>query len=174
MFLNITYNPYAPQRPGYPGLFYRTHATELPKIHRVFIRVKDRVWLYIGQYELVRSEPLTVQEWAVTSEQTKKKWASQISKQLWGQEVRTRIALRRSLRREPTAPELARAMGENIEDDEDVSGDSDKDSNGFVSGEQDIGSEITAEDVRHAFDKGDEVSRLSRPNQTVLDGTLKN
>ncbi|KAG5643239.1 hypothetical protein DXG03_001288 [Asterophora parasitica] len=87
MFLNITFNPYAPQRPGFPGLFYRSRTTNLPKFHRVFIRIKSAAWLYLGQYELVRTDPLTTQEWAASSKQA---------------HIRVRIALRQIIGREPT------------------------------------------------------------------------
>lgn len=69
MCLNIMYNPRAPQRPGFPGLFYRSRVSDLPRFQRVFIRVQESVWLYIGQYELVRSEPLTQEEWKQNSEE---------------------------------------------------------------------------------------------------------
>ncbi|KAF5371502.1 hypothetical protein D9615_009588 [Tricholomella constricta] len=150
MFLHIEYNPFAPQRAGFPGLFYRIRTTDLPEIHRVFIRIDDGIWLYIGQYQLVQSDPLTPQEWAASSikarrhpphlfqyqryltrdKQTKNRWCNHISQQVWGAEIRVRIALRKALGREPTPEECENAIGG--------------------------GAGVTSLDVRAALDSGEE------------------
>ncbi|GLB33213.1 hypothetical protein LshimejAT787_0100980 [Lyophyllum shimeji] len=136
MFMNALYNPYAPQRAGFPGLFYRSRITDLPKVHRAFIRIKAGMWLYLGQYELVRSQPLTRAEWATSSKQTKETWSEHISKKKWGAEVRARITLRRQLRREPTVEELEQAIGHGV------------------------GNGVTSDDVRRALDDGEEVIKV--------------
>ncbi|KAG6907589.1 hypothetical protein DXG01_008309 [Tephrocybe rancida] len=133
MFINLTLNPYAPQRPGHAGLFYRTRASALPQELRVFIRIDDNVWLYLGQYELIPAAPLTKQEWATKSNETKKEWCERTSVTDWGKETRARIALRWALRREPTPEEVEEA------------GD---------------GAGVSKEDIRNAFDRGEEVMKV--------------
>ncbi|KAF8075797.1 hypothetical protein FPV67DRAFT_1664125 [Lyophyllum atratum] len=138
MCLNITYNPYAPQRAGFPGLLYVSRTSDLPKTNRVMIRIKDGVWLYLGQYELVRAAPLTLQEWTASSSQiseeevkTQSTWSRHICKKKWSRDIRIRIALRKRLGRQPTAEE--------------------------IEGAAEDGSGVTQEDVRRALNKGEEV-----------------
>ncbi|KAG6873605.1 hypothetical protein C0995_013978 [Termitomyces sp. Mi166 len=132
MYLNLIYNPYAPQRPGHPGLFYKTTLPELPKELRVLIRIEHGVWLYLGQYELIPAAPLTKEEWAAKSDQTKERWCTKISRKQWDKSMRARIALRRSLGREPTSREVAASDG--------------------------LG--VSADDVRRALDSGIEVMQV--------------
>ncbi|RDB20340.1 hypothetical protein Hypma_012596 [Hypsizygus marmoreus] len=117
MFLNLDYNPRAPQRAGYPGLFFvcsnpKTSAV-WPVTQRTFVRLDDKKWLYIGQYDLVRAAGLTVDEWKSQPHSVMMKWSTKVCDQQWGRDVRTRIALRKTLHREPTPAEVEQALTRN-------------------------------------------------------------
>lgn len=62
-FLNLDYNPHAPQHPGAPGLFFAANPEWRGQmIKRVFVRMNTSKWLYVGRYKFIRSEPLTPKE----------------------------------------------------------------------------------------------------------------
>lgn len=63
MFLTLDYNPYAPQRPGYPGLFFTARMLLREQAQRAFVRLQSGVWLYIGQYIFIEAPTLTQDEW---------------------------------------------------------------------------------------------------------------
>ncbi|KAG6910185.1 hypothetical protein DXG01_012634 [Tephrocybe rancida] len=131
MFINHDLNPYAPQRAGHPGLFYRTGQDVVLKEYRFFIRVQcanRNVWLYLGQYELVPSTPLTPEEWVANKDKTKETWMKRVITVEDYLHIRVRISLRKTLGREPTAEEVDECDG----------------------------SGITLEDIRLAYDKGEE------------------
>lgn len=60
MYLNLTFNPNAPQLPGEAGLFFTAGSSEGRKeeVNRVFIRRAENSWLYVGQYRKLPREPL--------------------------------------------------------------------------------------------------------------------
>jgi hypothetical protein len=72
MYLNLDFNPHAPQVPGAPGLFFDVNSDsdtppsgdERPSTMRLFSRIQRKVWLYCGQYLLKRVASLTKEEWA--------------------------------------------------------------------------------------------------------------
>lgn len=67
MFLNLYFNPHAPQSPGAPGLFFASsvhpEASAWPTIERVLVRLKSNCWLYVGQYQCTPAPSLTPEEW---------------------------------------------------------------------------------------------------------------
>lgn len=67
MYLNLFFNPHAPQSPGAPGLFFASsvcpEADEWPSIERVLVRLKSNRWLYVGQYQCAPAPSLTPEEW---------------------------------------------------------------------------------------------------------------
>jgi hypothetical protein len=71
MFLNLDYNPRAPQRAGFPGLFFQCSVLDLrpewKEVQRVFVRIATGKWLYLGQYRLFKAAGLTVAEWRTQS-----------------------------------------------------------------------------------------------------------
>lgn len=72
MYPNLDYNPAAPRVPGSPGLFFKTTPEREDKkmtnhdlsVYRVITRLGTGKWLYMGQYSLTETRPLTVSEWA--------------------------------------------------------------------------------------------------------------
>ena len=65
MYLNLHYNPNAPRNPGEPGLWYGVEPFEgdEPRAYRTIVRLRYSKWLYIGQYQLEMSTPLSKEEW---------------------------------------------------------------------------------------------------------------
>ena len=119
---------------------------------RLVVRVKVKpvaLWQYMGQYDVQPSDPLSLQEWTMQSEQvrlrypfivtvvdapkTKKEWVKCIYDKDWGGSVRARIKFRKSEGRNPTEDE---------EDGQNTPG---------------LG-EVTAVEIRQALDKGEQVS----------------
>ncbi|KAF9457258.1 hypothetical protein BDZ94DRAFT_256303 [Collybia nuda] len=119
MCLNLEYNPRAPQRAGFPGLFFMCSDKDLRSKwradqQRVFVRIAVNVWLYIGQYSLIRAAGLTVAEWKTLSYNVKTTWAENVCSMDWGKRMRTRICLRKALRREPTVEEVDQNQSNNF------------------------------------------------------------
>ena len=67
-FFNLSYNPHAPQVPGASGLAYSCSDTsgEL-RSRRVFVRLSDDKWLYVGRYTFTAAPSLTAAEYKLTS-----------------------------------------------------------------------------------------------------------
>lgn len=66
MYLNNEMQPVAPSVPCAPGLFIGREGSQYTTgIKRLFTRLGANQWLYVGQYELARSEPpcMTAAEW---------------------------------------------------------------------------------------------------------------
>jgi len=70
-------HPDAPSLPGAPGLWMHCSDNDLSKKDmRLIVRVKatsPTLWQYMGQYDVQRSDPLSLQEWTMQSEQV---WSS--------------------------------------------------------------------------------------------------
>lgn len=73
MCLNLLWNPHAPQRPGHGGLFFEislwpgdawTAHLNHARTQTLFVRLTENRWLYLGEYEMVRATPLSVEHWA--------------------------------------------------------------------------------------------------------------
>ena len=68
MCLILSYNPYAPQRPGIGGLFFDIDLWPgdgwiEAKQQTVFVRQKKKQWLYMGTYEMVHEVPILAAKW---------------------------------------------------------------------------------------------------------------
>lgn len=68
LYLTCNYNPFAPQVAGGPGLLFE--CCDLPelegersRIRRLFIRLCNGMWPYIGQYRFGQAPSLTAREW---------------------------------------------------------------------------------------------------------------
>ncbi|KAF9646510.1 hypothetical protein BDM02DRAFT_3099721, partial [Thelephora ganbajun] len=135
MCINLTLHPHAPSVPGAPGLWMNCNDTKWSdKDMRLVVRVKatsPTLWQYMGQYDVQPSDPLSLQEWTMQSEKTKKGWVKYIREESWGGSVRVRVKFRKFEGREPT------------EDEEGGLG---------TPGPE----EVTAEEIWQAFDKGEE------------------
>lgn len=133
MFLTCDYNPYAPQIPGGPGLSFEccdlpAEAVYRQKTRRVFTRIHDGWWQYLGQYTHTKVDNLTVREWLSQPQsvsvssicisnryidlfvKVRNTWAKGILQNEWGVTVRARLTLRKELRREPTDAEVSIAI----------------------------------------------------------------
>ncbi len=62
MYLNLCYNPHAPQVPGAPGLYYGW-AGDPTMTFRLICRTESNEWTYVGEYKMGPCAPLTVEEW---------------------------------------------------------------------------------------------------------------
>lgn len=72
-YLNTDYQPKAPEVPGAPGLWFCTEPMPDKGVRRVITKIQDTTvkrnnkWLYVGQYEILATTPLTVEEWTTQS-----------------------------------------------------------------------------------------------------------
>ena len=69
MYPNLNLNPYAPEIPGAPGLFFVADNKPAGKwpwkpIQRVIVRIEAGKWQYMGQYRMEPATSLTKDEWA--------------------------------------------------------------------------------------------------------------
>ncbi len=64
-FLTLEWNPHAPTRPGFSGLFFtgRPPSDDMEDILRTFVRVRSGRWVYMGQYKFRRGKSLTAESW---------------------------------------------------------------------------------------------------------------
>ncbi|TDL29027.1 hypothetical protein BD410DRAFT_1206 [Rickenella mellea] len=108
MCLNTSYNPNAPGERGAAGLFFSLGAPrETPRKHeKVFLRTGANLWMYLGDYEMVRTEPLSSFEYRSLNQNVTNTWTSKAMDKGWALHIRASIRLRRNLRREPTTEEL--------------------------------------------------------------------
>ncbi|KAA1477489.1 hypothetical protein DENSPDRAFT_755659, partial [Dentipellis sp. KUC8613] len=111
-YITLEYNPSAPTEPGHPGLWFNSspHEQEHPTPYRTFVRLRVNEWLYVGQYQFLQSPCLSQAEWILQSRRVQTTWAQKILSKGWGRLVRTRVALRRDLGREPNPEELQTAL----------------------------------------------------------------
>lgn len=69
MYPNLLWNPHGPEIPGAAAIFFEpngldTREEDSDEQYRVIVRLKEGpIWLYVGQYILLSSPPLTRDEW---------------------------------------------------------------------------------------------------------------
>ncbi|KAG9315312.1 hypothetical protein JVU11DRAFT_4451 [Chiua virens] len=135
MYLNLFFNPHAPQWPGQPGLFFASsvypEAEEWQPIKRVLVRLKSNCWFYVGQYHCIPAASLTPDEWKAQAPRVKQTWTNKVSTQGWGIDIRAKLVLQKRLGRNPTIQELRDAV---------------ESENKFSA---------TPEEIHDAFDRGD-------------------
>jgi len=74
MYPNLDMNPFGPQMPGSPGLFFGiatpgntiedSEDVDHAQIYRVISRLQSGIWQYQGQYKMALVPSLTPQEWS--------------------------------------------------------------------------------------------------------------
>ncbi|KNZ76868.1 hypothetical protein J132_07054 [Termitomyces sp. J132] len=111
MYINLRYNPHAPEMPGAPGLWYTVgqgrriaRAHPWTKEQRVMSRLVTGIWQYQGQYALIPADSLTKEEWA------SEYMGAGDPREKVGSSDKSRIVLRVQLGRLPTRVELAAAL----------------------------------------------------------------
>ncbi|TFY58421.1 hypothetical protein EVG20_g8158 [Dentipellis fragilis] len=111
-YITLEYNPSAPTEPGHPGLWFNSSPNEQehPTPYRTFVRLRATQWLYVGQYQFIQSPYLSQAEWVMQAKRVQNMWSRKIRSKNWGKLVRTRVTLRRDLRREPRPDELRTAL----------------------------------------------------------------
>ncbi|KAF9779240.1 hypothetical protein BJ322DRAFT_1113588 [Thelephora terrestris] len=124
MYVSLLVHPNAPSFPGAPGLWMCScNCIDTLEDMRLIVRVQaspKALWQYMGQYDLRSSDPLSLQEWAMQSDRTRKAWVHYICVKGWGSYVRTRIELRRQLGRDQTDQEVEEFSGPQNVTEEDV------------------------------------------------------
>ncbi|KAI0737878.1 hypothetical protein C8Q80DRAFT_1114434, partial [Daedaleopsis nitida] len=100
-FLTIDFNPHAPTRPGYPGLFFSSrrahnewHGAQQPM--RTFICNGNAKWIYLGQYKFEPGESLQTQAWIDQKPQVRRAWGKGLKQKGWGIAVCIRVWLRKT------------------------------------------------------------------------------
>ncbi|KJA18199.1 hypothetical protein HYPSUDRAFT_191261 [Hypholoma sublateritium FD-334 SS-4] len=115
MYLNNEMQPVAPSVPCAPGLFIGREGSQYTTgIKRQLIRLDAKQWLYVGQYQLARSEPayMTAAEWREQCPKFHNKWVKNVYAKDWGHKVCARILTRKRLGREPTEGEVIATLSE--------------------------------------------------------------
>ncbi|RPD55130.1 hypothetical protein L227DRAFT_510593, partial [Lentinus tigrinus ALCF2SS1-6] len=145
-FLSLDYNPHAPTRPGYSGLYFSSSRAEEPefaRLRRVFVRTRKTPaeWMYMGQYRFEAGMSLTGEKWRQQKEKVRRSWAEGLRGQRWGESILLRVWFRREhgAGYEPTKEEASDAAGRIAA----------------------IRAQISAEDIIGAFDRGEEVGSPS-------------
>jgi len=148
MYPTFWFNPYLPQCPGDPGLFFRIddgtkiwdnnlHYWENRRpIQRVLVQENAKIQRYVGQYKLIRMGYLSKEEWSAQSQTVKKTWTcKRILERPHMWPLLARVHLRNIKNCEPSAEEVAEQL-------------------------RDEGCKlidlVTLEDVRSAFENGQE------------------
>ncbi|KAA1477490.1 hypothetical protein DENSPDRAFT_844659 [Dentipellis sp. KUC8613] len=139
-FLSLGLHPHAPREPGQPGLWFDSMPYDWgdEKPFYTFVRLRSNDWLYFGQYRIFKSPSSSQQEWLLQPTKVRNKWARYIWEKPWGWQNRARITFRRDEGREPTDDELDDALAAK---------------RSFK--------EITWQDVRDAYDRGEELLAVS-------------
>ncbi|KAI0686140.1 hypothetical protein C8Q76DRAFT_636383 [Earliella scabrosa] len=138
-FITTDFNPHAPTRPGYSGLYFSQEKAaddwdESMRVHRLFVQFPSNTWVYMGQYKMSPGRTLGTAEWKAQPETVRRTWAKAIRSKEWGDKVAVRIALRkaRGANYEPTEADV-----KNAEVDE-------------------LRRSLSDEDIIRAFDEGEE------------------
>ncbi|KAI0686135.1 hypothetical protein C8Q76DRAFT_761790 [Earliella scabrosa] len=97
MFLTLDYNPHAPTRPGFSGLFFSggRAVDNWTAIQRTFVRLKPSHWVYMGQYRMRAGTSLTSTLWKEQTEIVKRTWARGFLTKEWGYSTCVRLWSRR-------------------------------------------------------------------------------
>ncbi|KAL0566578.1 hypothetical protein V5O48_015432 [Marasmius crinis-equi] len=114
-------------------------------LHRVFVCLDTKVWLYIGQYQMTFKNSLSKQEWHVElTERVKSTWVDGAMTKGWGLGTRIRVFLRNrhGSGRKFTPAEYLDLM-------EELGGDKEA--------RKKFGSKVTKEQIRNSFDRGEEL-----------------
>lgn len=130
MVPNMDFHPFLPAQPGWPGLMLRSDdeleewEPEEGTEFRVVMKRDPQFLEYVGQYEMVRLNDITTDEWKEQpakvftqtllelikmfngSSKVKKRWAQVIGGGRSGNDVIARVALRKRLGKEPTIEDL--------------------------------------------------------------------
>ncbi|TFK53322.1 hypothetical protein OE88DRAFT_1240586 [Heliocybe sulcata] len=135
MYVTLSWNPYAPKFAGDSGFWFNPGLPddnqESEEIHRVFVRLAAKKWLYVGQYKLVPALPLTIEEWKSQGEVMKRTWAEKIHRGEWARDVRAIVWSWKTKGQKPTKAEMGEAIAR-----------------------KDKYSHISPDDIRYAFDEG--------------------
>ncbi|CAL1706699.1 unnamed protein product [Somion occarium] len=108
-FPTLQNNPDAPRKPGDAGLLYRT----IPQVPwgnqtlKMFVKLKANNYLYMGDYQIIPTTPLSQEEFQRLPLKTKRAWARLILSRSKERRIRARILLRKKLDREPTQGEVS-------------------------------------------------------------------
>ncbi|KAJ3872398.1 hypothetical protein F5051DRAFT_421611 [Lentinula edodes] len=134
---NCKYQPNAPGKVGESGLFYESRPFS-PKddnefIHHGFSCFAPNEWWYVGDFQCFAAGSLTKDEWNKEVPKFHKSWSDVLHNDKWGRTVRVMIHLRTQLGREPTEDEIEEAQG--------------------LSDEY---KHISAEEIKNAFDQGEQ------------------
>ncbi|CCL98679.1 uncharacterized protein FIBRA_00681 [Fibroporia radiculosa] len=115
LFPTLMLNPHAPKEPGEPGLLLRVtkDAAWQPGDQKLLVGLRQGTYRYMGEYTMVRAEPLSREEYKSLPANAKREWAGEILRRRKDKGLRVRIILRReNPGREPTEQEVKEAIGD--------------------------------------------------------------
>ncbi|KAF9062988.1 hypothetical protein BDP27DRAFT_1232815, partial [Rhodocollybia butyracea] len=104
IFWNMNNHPNALCEPRKPGVWYNSNfmAEVFSGAQHCFARISSDKWLYVWDYTMHLTEPLTQWEWLKQDPKFHRSWVRVVQKKNWGGRVRAAIHLRNILGRELT------------------------------------------------------------------------
>ncbi|KAI0368405.1 hypothetical protein BV20DRAFT_998653, partial [Pilatotrama ljubarskyi] len=93
-FLSLDYNPHAPQKPGFSGLFFGGNHSGV-HVERTFVRMAPGRWVYMGQYRVEPGKALSREAWHTLTPNVRRTWAKGILGKEWGVDRCINIWLKR-------------------------------------------------------------------------------
>ncbi|KAH8115785.1 hypothetical protein DFH11DRAFT_1305101 [Phellopilus nigrolimitatus] len=110
MCLSLDYNPWAPQKPGAPGLYFALRDKKTwPESNEIVItRYAENEWNVMGSYKIKKSAPLTDKEFQRLPEVVRNTWVKNVTSNFngWGAFTLAAIYLRRERRCEPSITDV--------------------------------------------------------------------
>ncbi|KAG8896559.1 hypothetical protein FRB99_008835, partial [Tulasnella sp. 403] len=111
---SLTWNPMLPQSPGHAGFAFSVTTEGWPANVPLVVVHDSETCFYLGDYEAVLTDPLTLAELKIQPVEKMRVWYSRLSRKrnAWGVELRARISFRKQNGREPTTDELAAVVAQ--------------------------------------------------------------
>ncbi|KAG8904855.1 hypothetical protein FRB99_001061 [Tulasnella sp. 403] len=106
-FPNLAWNPLLPQTPGKAGVAYVLHHEEWPSELPLMVSIDSKSCFYMGHYAMVPADALTVTEFQMQPDETRRMWYKRLGKpqNMWSASLRARIWFRKQYGRSPSETE---------------------------------------------------------------------
>ncbi|EIW56089.1 uncharacterized protein TRAVEDRAFT_30652 [Trametes versicolor FP-101664 SS1] len=99
-----------PREPGGPGALLLTYNPWPEGPHKVLVKTEDDLYKYMGEYDLLEAEPITVAEFQTLPHRTRRAWGAGLCKLHSNGNFLAAIALQKQFGRTATAQEIAAVL----------------------------------------------------------------